>query len=77
MVSSVINRHEQRVFLPVAWFSPRSRHRSPHDGVRKLRGPNVTRAVLFNRTARQCVTRNHPPLRPGKGQGYRWITNES
>jgi hypothetical protein len=38
MVSSVINRHEQRVFLPVPWFSPRSRQRSPHDGVRKLRG---------------------------------------
>jgi hypothetical protein len=48
MTFSVVARHEQRVFLPVSWFSPRSRHRSPHHGVRKLRGLNVTRAVLFD-----------------------------
>ena len=77
MVSSVINRHEQRVFLPVPWFSPRSRHRSPHHGVRKLRGLNVTGAVRFDRTGRHGITRNHPRLRPGKGQGDRWINNGS
>src|SRR3954470_5265397 len=77
MAFPVIDRHEPRVFLPVPWFSPRSRHRSPHHGVRKLRGLNVTGAVRFDRTGIHGVTRNHPPLRPGKGQGDRWITNGS
>jgi hypothetical protein len=48
MAFPVIDLHEQRVFLPVPWFSPRSRHRSPHHGVRKLRGLDVTRAVRFD-----------------------------
>src|SRR5690242_18386679 len=71
MVFSVVARREQRVFLPVPWFSPRSRHHSPHHGVRKLRGLNVTGAVLFGRKGIHGITRDHPLLRPGKGQGYR------